>query len=132
MPLRTTNLLRTCNWLPEGPISVTQNLCVNISDPNSHRFASFWVTGCIGVHSFAMQCKAEEWEHDEDWDFAEDPFVVQGLLPSEESDDDINIFMLQRGEQNSQIRLRAARKKHVYFKNKLLCWREHKKQYRSS
>ncbi|KAJ3817454.1 hypothetical protein F5880DRAFT_1492906, partial [Lentinula raphanica] len=98
----------------KGRFQSLKNLRVNISDPDSHWFATFWVTGCIGVHSFAMQCEAEEREHNEDWDFAEDPFVVQGLLPSEESDDDINIFTPQRGERNSQIRLRAAREKHVY------------------
>ncbi|KAE9396662.1 hypothetical protein BT96DRAFT_824371, partial [Gymnopus androsaceus JB14] len=79
----------------KGQFHSLKNLCVNINSSNSHCFATFWIIGAIGVHSFAMQCKAEErYEEDEEWDFLKDPFLAAGLDDSDsESDEDSNVFV---------------------------------------
>ncbi|KAF7317930.1 DDE Tnp4 domain-containing protein [Mycena kentingensis (nom. inval.)] len=58
-----------------------KNLRVVIRDAASHRFATYWIAACIAIHTFAMECEAEEKGEQEE----EDPFVEQGL-DSEDSD----------------------------------------------
>ena len=41
---------------------------------------------CIGLHSFAMQCKEREREIDSNVSAPEDPFITEGLSSSSNSD----------------------------------------------
>ncbi|KJA25910.1 hypothetical protein HYPSUDRAFT_100788, partial [Hypholoma sublateritium FD-334 SS-4] len=44
----------------KGRFQSLKDLRVAIKDENSHKFATYWVVACIGIHSFAMTCEAEE------------------------------------------------------------------------
>ena len=68
----------------KGHFHLLKHLQLHISDEQSHKFATYWITVCIGVHAFAMQCENEEWE-DVDSDF-EDPFIAEGLSSSSDSE----------------------------------------------
>ncbi|KAF8226700.1 hypothetical protein L208DRAFT_1080827, partial [Tricholoma matsutake] len=41
----------------KGRFHSLKNLRVNICDKDSHILVTYWVAACIGLHSFAMQCK---------------------------------------------------------------------------
>jgi hypothetical protein len=70
-----------------------KHLCIWIADEQSHKFATYWIAACVGLHAFAMQC--EEDEHmDGDGSEYEDPFIAEGLLSSS-SDDGDNALPLQ-------------------------------------
>src|ERR1700674_716867 len=64
----------------KGPFHSLKHLRLRISDEHSHKFATYWIAACIGIHAFVMQCKDEERE-DADSDF-EDPFIAEGLSSS--------------------------------------------------
>jgi hypothetical protein len=64
----------------KGRFHLLKHLQLHISDEQSHKFATYWIAACIGVHAFTMQCEDEEQE-DVDSNF-EDPFIAEGLLPS--------------------------------------------------
>ena len=53
-------------------------LRVHIKDKKSHKFATYWVAACIGIHSFAMMCESEEWEGNNS-DTNENPFIAKSL-----------------------------------------------------
>jgi len=56
-------------------------------DERSHKFATYWIAACVGLHAFAMQC--EEDEHtDGDGSEYEDPFIAEGLSSSSSDDGD--------------------------------------------
>jgi hypothetical protein len=46
----------------------------------SHKFTTYWIAACIGIHTFVMQCEGKEQE-DTDSDF-QDPFIAEGLSSS--------------------------------------------------
>lgn len=92
--------------------------------------ATFWITACIGVHSFAMQCEAEERE-DDDWDVMQDPFIAEGL-DTDTSDEDDNLEVPRQGERVSVARLREARNKRVKLKEKLFRARERRSRHREA
>ncbi|KAG6826004.1 hypothetical protein H0H92_001550 [Tricholoma furcatifolium] len=71
----------------KGHFQSLKELCVNIKDEASHKFAMYWVCACIGIHAFAMQCEDEEQGSDAGSDSVlDDPFVIGGLSSSSESD----------------------------------------------
>ncbi|KAI0045772.1 hypothetical protein FA95DRAFT_1455900, partial [Auriscalpium vulgare] len=43
----------------KGRFHSLKGLRVSIRDSRSHKYATYWVAACIGVHAFAMQCEAE-------------------------------------------------------------------------
>ena len=72
----------------KGRFQSLKGLRVRIRDARSHKFATYWVLTCIGIHSFAMVCEEEErkkcGEDSEEVD--NDPFIQQGLSLSSDSD----------------------------------------------
>jgi hypothetical protein len=77
----------------KGQFHSLKNLRLDIKDDKTHKIATYWVAACISIHSFAMQCEAEEKAAQEDLndEFSyEDPFIAEGLsldsLDSEEND----------------------------------------------
>ncbi|KAJ7451320.1 hypothetical protein FB451DRAFT_1145709 [Mycena latifolia] len=71
----------------KGRFHSLKGLRVNIKDEKTHKFATYWVAACIGVHSFAMQREAEERGQDSDDDAVmADPFIQEGLSSSDSED----------------------------------------------
>lgn len=69
----------------KGRFQSLKGLRVNIKNEQRHKFATYWVAACIGVHSFAMQCEDDE-RNDGNEDAAiADPFICEGLSSSDES-----------------------------------------------
>lgn len=70
----------------KGRFQSLKGLRVSIKDSSTHKFATYWVAACIGVHSFAMHCEEEERgsEADEDAVLA-DPFIGEGLSSDSDS-----------------------------------------------
>lgn len=110
----------------KGRFHSLKNLRLSITDTDSHQFATFWVTSCIGIHSFAMQCELEE-RNEDDWDVMQDPFIVEGL-DDDSSDEDGNY--VNPRERLSQARLRAGRDKRRKLKERLFRARERRTQRR--
>lgn len=71
----------------KGRFHSLKHLRVHIKDANSHKLATYWIAACVGLHAFAMQCKAEERVEDDD-EHQDDPFVAEGLSSSSGSDND--------------------------------------------
>ena len=71
----------------KGRFHSLKKLRVQIKDKKSHKFTTYWVVACIGIHSFAMMCEAEERGGDNEAASA-DPFIAEGLSDSSDSPDD--------------------------------------------
>ena len=110
----------------KGRFHSLKHLRLQISDESSHRFATYWIAACIGIHAFAMQCEDEE-RDDADSDF-EDPFIAEGLSPSD-SDSDPAPQRLPRGNA-SQHRLYAAKAKREKLKRALFRAKEKRRRNR--
>jgi hypothetical protein len=109
----------------KGRFHSLKHLRLRISDERSHKFATYWVAACIGIHAFAMQCEDEEREGD-DSDF-EDPFIAEGLSSSS-SDSEI-APQPPRGNA-SQRRLHAAKAKREKLKRALFRAKEKRRRDR--
>ncbi|KAG1863702.1 hypothetical protein F4604DRAFT_1929118 [Suillus subluteus] len=72
-----------------------KGLQVRIKDKKSHQFATYWIAACVGLHAFAMQCKADE--HERDNSDSEDPFIAQGLSSDSDSDSHANLPSVLQG-----------------------------------
>ena len=70
----------------KGRFQSLKGLRIQIDSERTHKFATYWVLACIATHNFAMECEAEERAEDESAD--EDPFILEGLSSSSESDDE--------------------------------------------
>jgi hypothetical protein len=71
----------------KGRFHSLKGLRVNIRDEKTHKFATYWVVACIGIHAFAMQCEAEECGADSDDDVAmADLFIREGLSSGSDSE----------------------------------------------
>jgi len=70
----------------KGRFQSLKNLRVKITNKTSHIIATYWVAACIGLHSFAMQCEEQERHDDPNLSPPEDPFIVEGLSSSADSD----------------------------------------------
>ncbi|KAJ7342721.1 hypothetical protein DFH08DRAFT_962770 [Mycena albidolilacea] len=82
----------------KGRFQSLKGLRVSIKDAKTHQFATYWVTACIGVHSFAMQCEEEARgpEDDEEVVMA-DPFIGEGLSSDLDSNGDGNVGSVPAG-----------------------------------
>jgi hypothetical protein len=65
----------------KGRFHSLKHLRVNIADESSHKLATYWVSACVGIHAFAMEC-----EEDPDSDDP-DPFIAEGLSESDSNID---------------------------------------------
>ena len=97
----------------KGRFHSLKHLRVRITDERSHKFATYWVAACIGIHAFAIQCKDEELS---DSGSDEDPFIAEGLSSS--SDSDVAPQSRRRGHA-SQLRLQAAKARREQLKQAL-------------
>ncbi|KIK79248.1 hypothetical protein PAXRUDRAFT_84373, partial [Paxillus rubicundulus Ve08.2h10] len=46
----------------KGRFQSLKGLLVRIVDEKSHKFATYWVAACIGLHAFAVHCENKEKE----------------------------------------------------------------------
>ncbi|KAF7359978.1 DDE Tnp4 domain-containing protein [Mycena venus] len=70
----------------KGRFQSLKGLRVLIKNEKTHKFATYWVAACIGVHSFAMQCEEEErGAGSDDEGVMADPFIEEGLSSSSSS-----------------------------------------------
>jgi DDE superfamily endonuclease len=76
----------------KGRFQSLKELRVQIMNQKSHKFATYWVACCIGVHAFAMACEAA----DEDNDYDGQDFINDGLSSSSDSDAGVVLPRQQR------------------------------------
>jgi SH3-like domain-containing protein len=101
----------------KGRFQSLKSLRVSIKNEKSHKYATYWVAACIGVHSFAMQCEADERSADSDDEGAmADPFIDEGLSSS--SDSSAHNAAHLRGRA-SHARLQAGKAKRAQLKRAL-------------
>ncbi|KAF7368124.1 DDE Tnp4 domain-containing protein [Mycena sanguinolenta] len=90
----------------KGRFHSLKHLRVNISDEKSHKIATYWVSACVGIHAFAMECEDRERGGDVDSDNP-DPFIAEGLSSTDDnSDAGIDAPEGTRGRDNAGKRLR--------------------------
>lgn len=113
----------------KGRFQSLKGLRVRIKDAHSHRFATYWVLGCIAVHGFAMQDEEDERAAagDDSDTVAADPFIQEGLSSSSDDDSD----NAGRGiRTNFGTRLQAAKARREELKAALLRAKERQAERR--
>jgi hypothetical protein len=70
----------------KGKLASLKALLICISNEKSHKFATYWITCCIGVNSFAMICEEEESSRDGDSRKWWDSFIDEGMSSTSDSD----------------------------------------------
>ncbi|KAF9536532.1 hypothetical protein CPC08DRAFT_652079, partial [Agrocybe pediades] len=63
----------------KGRFQSLKGLRVAISDEDTHKYATFWIVACIGLHAFAMKCEDEEKAMGTGTDTSVEDFIRQGL-----------------------------------------------------
>lgn len=111
----------------KGRFHSLKHLRVRIKDEKSHKFATYWVAACIGIHAFAMQCEDDE-RAEGDEEMREDPFIAEGLSSSSESDDNGGQRLLQRPA--NQPRLQAEKAQREKLKRALFRAKERRRMQR--
>ena len=64
----------------KGRFHSLKGLRINIKNEKMHKFATYWIASCVGLHAFAMQCESDENSNGED--NTQDPFIDEGLSSS--------------------------------------------------
>lgn len=102
----------------KGRFHSLKHLRVNISDEASHKIATYWVSACIGIHSFAMDCEERERGGDADSDDEPDPFIAEGLSSDDDSNSDSDVGLQTaghgRGRNTDGKRLRETLKAKLF------------------
>jgi hypothetical protein len=103
----------------KGRFQSLKNLRVSIMNKANHIIATYWIAACVGLHSFAMQCEAQERRNDPDGPLSpsEDPFIAEGLS-SPDSDADV---MTIPSIAPPSGRLRAGKAHRENLKEQLFC-----------
>ncbi|KAJ7738854.1 hypothetical protein DFH07DRAFT_778917 [Mycena maculata] len=101
-----------------------KDLRILIKDEKTHKFATYWVAACVGIHAFAMQREAEERGADDDDEAVmADPFIEEGL--SSESDSEENTRPTQ-----PSARVHHGKAKREQLKRRLFRAKERRKRHR--
>jgi hypothetical protein len=99
----------------KGRFPSLKHLRIDISNEKSHKFATYWISSCIGLHAFAMQCEdGENPDRDTTNHDTRDPFIDEGLSSSSDSDNNI-----LGAHQRSSVRLRAGKAHRERLKRRL-------------
>ncbi|KAF7372536.1 DDE Tnp4 domain-containing protein [Mycena venus] len=107
----------------KGRFHSLKGLRVLIKDANSHKFATYWIAACVGVHAFAMQCEEEERGESDDDAVMADPFIEEGLSSS---DSEVNTTFMATG-----IPVHAGKAKREELKRRLFKAKERRKRHRA-
>ncbi|KAJ6452588.1 hypothetical protein C8R45DRAFT_945572 [Mycena sanguinolenta] len=89
----------------KGHFQLLKGLRVLIKNEKTHKFATYWISACIGVHSFAMQCEEDKHgdEGSDDESAIADPFIQEALSSSSSSDNEgLAGSSLQHGQTHLQ------------------------------
>ena len=118
----------------KGRFQSLKGLRVNISNEKSHKFATYWVVACIGIHAFAMKCEADD-AREAGLDYnSDDDFIQDGLNSSdEESERDLRHPSQTQGRSQRQRRshtLAAAKARRLQLKRRLFRARERRAEQR--
>jgi hypothetical protein len=109
----------------KGRFQSLKGLRVSIKDQKTHKFATYWVAACIGVHSFAMECEDTERDAEAEEDAVmADPFINEGLSSS--SDSDANAAYAPPG-----TRFHAGKTKREDLKRRLFRAKEKRRRHRA-
>lgn len=109
----------------KGRFHSMKDLRVNIKDEKTHRFATYWVAACVGVHSFAMQCEEEERGGDgDDEAVMADPFIDEGLSSTSGSEAD-------NAPPLAGIQVHAGKSKREQLKRRLFRAKERRSRHRA-
>ncbi|KAJ6472990.1 hypothetical protein C8R45DRAFT_907594 [Mycena sanguinolenta] len=102
----------------KGRFQSLKGLRVLIKNEKTHKFATYWIAACIGVHSFAMQCEEDERgdEGSDDEGAVADPFIQEGLSSSSSSD---NEGLAAPSRQLGRTRLQSGKAKREALKRAL-------------
>ncbi|KAJ7473229.1 hypothetical protein FB451DRAFT_1035865, partial [Mycena latifolia] len=110
----------------KGRLQSLKSLRISIKNEKTHKFATYWIAACIGVHSFAMQCEAQERGTGSDDEAAmADPFICEGLSSSDSSANEAP--PRRRG---NQTRLQAGKAKREWLKEALFKAKERRARQR--
>jgi hypothetical protein len=70
----------------KGRFASLKGLRIRILNEKSHKFTTYWIACCIGLHAFAMACEEEELLREgrskDQWD----PFIDEGISSSSNLD----------------------------------------------
>jgi hypothetical protein len=95
----------------KGRFQSLKELRVKIINQKSHKFATYWIAACIGVHAFAMVCE----DADEDSGYDRQDFINDGLSSSSGSESDFAAPTQQRpGRLGEGKRLCEALKRRLF------------------
>ncbi|KAJ7128000.1 hypothetical protein C8R44DRAFT_779150 [Mycena epipterygia] len=112
----------------KGRFQSLKSLRVSIKNEKTHKYATYWVAACIGIHAYAMQCEDEERGTGSDDEAAmADPFILEGLSSS--SDSSANEAPQNRGRGN-QTRLQSGKAKRESLKQALFKAKERRARRR--
>jgi hypothetical protein len=113
----------------KGRFQSLKGLRVLIKNEKTHKFATYWVAACIGVHSFAMQCEDEERGAGSDYEGPmADPFIEEGLSSSSSSGNEAPAASHQRGR---ATRLHSGKAKREALKRALFKAKEQRAERRA-
>ena len=71
----------------KGRFPSLKNLRIQIKSAKEHQITTLWIAACIGIHNFALRHEAaEKAEEGAEYSPAEDPFILEGLDGSSDSD----------------------------------------------
>lgn len=107
----------------KGRFQSLKGLRVRIRDARSHKFATYWVLSCIGIHGFAMACEEEERKArgEDSSEVDNDPFILQGLSSSSSDSDNNEPPTGSAGRTGTRVQAARARRealKEALFKAK--------------
>lgn len=108
----------------KGRFHSLKGLRVHIKDEKTHKFATYWVAACVGVHSFAMQCEEEErGPVSDDEAVMADPFIDEGLSSSSDSEGNSR-------QAPANIPVHAGKAKREQLKRRLFKAKERRSRHR--
>ena len=94
----------------KGRFQSLKELRVQIKNKKSHKFATYWVACCVGVHAFAMAC--EDAGESDGYDRQE--FINDGLSSSSDSESDNAAAQQRRGRLGEGKKLCEALKRRLF------------------
>jgi hypothetical protein len=94
----------------KGRFQSLKELRVMITNRKSHKFATYWIACCIGVHAFAMVCEDDE----EDNSYDRQDFINDGLSSSSGSEPDFAPAQQRPGRLGEGKRLCEALKRRLF------------------
>ncbi|GLB34545.1 putative DDE superfamily endonuclease [Lyophyllum shimeji] len=100
----------------KGRFQSLKGLRINIKNEATHKFATYWVVSCIGLHGFAMICEAEERGGSSTEET--DPFIMEGLSSTRSSSDN-GLLPLPRARRAAARSLPAAKARRERLKAQL-------------